>query len=437
MLRRFCRRFRLCGEIELIAFLIRLEPKRGIFAGISVGFFIAGLIRSPIDPLQSIWLQAFAAASMLFSLIRLRQSIVASKPIEITPDRLFTRSLGAARPSAQEGADGFRILHDARVSGTILMSESFNRFLRQPSNDLTITRDEKGRRRLLKTLQRRADVLAPILCSKWVREQKQGNQFFNDPKVGVFSPIRSNVGTLSLGKVDYFSAFLTNELTTASVTIRRNGEHVPFYDGTKEFPWSEGASRRLYGLESYDAANHLGVSTLGLTKDHFIVFWWQRSNSQVSQRLRAPTGSGSLDWQDLQRGTVSARKLLLTGLEREFHEESNRRGVRAQRQIEESMLLGYFRNLNRGGKPDFVALSRLSVNHVELGPNDDEVEERSRFDRQLVESLEDLDALCARLLDDDDSARTLSIPLWANLLALRQAIRDDPQMIREFLQLSA
>lgn len=436
MLRRFCRRFRLCSEIELIAYLIRLEPKRGIFAGIAVVFFIAGLIRSPIDSHQSIWLQAFAVASMFYFLMRLRQSIVASKPIEITPDQPFLRSLRAAQPSAGEGADGFRILHDARVSGTILMSESFNQFLRQPSNDLTITRDEKGRQRLMKALQRRADVLATILCSKWVREQKQGNRFFNDPKVGVFSPIRSNAGTLSLGKVDYFSAFLTNELTAATVTVRRNGQHVPFYDGTKEFPWSEGDSRRLYGLESYDAANHLGVSTLGLTQDHFIVFWWQGSNSQVSQRLRAPTGSGSLDWQDM-RDTVSARKLLLTGLEREFHEESNRRGVRAQRQIEESMLLGYFRNLNRGGKPDFVALSRLNVNHVELGPNDDEVEERSRLDRQLVESLQDLDALCARLLDEDDNARTLSIPLWANLLALRQAIRDDPQTIREFLQLDA
>jgi hypothetical protein len=89
------------------------------------------------------------------------------------------------------------------------------------------------------------------------------------------------------------------------------------------------------------------------------------------------SGSGSLDWNDLNASVISLQDLVVRGADRQLREEC---GI-AKSAVSETSVVGFYRDLQRGGKPEFLCVSSISLRFSEL--------KRSRQERFYVGALSD------------------------------------------------
>lgn len=108
-------------------------------------------------------------------------------------------------------------------------------------------------------------------------------------------------------------------------------------------------------------ANVVGVSTLAVTSDGAVLLVRQSPRNAASRDRLAPSGSGSLEPRDWREGQTLAQ-LAIAGAERELREESL---IRPE-EIAETVVVGWGRWLERGGKPEFFCVSVLRVTAAEV-----------------------------------------------------------------------
>jgi hypothetical protein len=229
---------------------------------------------------------------------------------------------------------------------------------------------------------------------------------------------------VSVYQGSYFISFLTNELCTKRL-VTRHAQPTVLFEGRMIFPWvvaGHESTPRLRPLGESLMGNHIGVSTIAHSADTRLVVWRQAATAMQSEELLVSTGSGSCDWDDLD----PSRFLLDTvasAMEREFHEESNPLGTLiVGDQAQRTDVIGYFRWIRRGGKPEFVGVSKLTVDARTIEANAVEVDQPTWIPttypagnyEEMLNSVETL------LLRDD-----LSVPLWVNLVCLKQALDED------------
>lgn len=150
----------------------------------------------------------------------------------------------------------------------------------------------------------------------------------------------------------YFYSVCTNEF--ASQRLLEKGRHdCAVFEGKTLFLDHE---NRLLSLLDSGCSNHIGVSTLVITADGKIPIGKQTKDSVGSPGRWAPTGSGSVDYRDLDRlkrdKNAKFHDLITYAMERETQEESNLQGEQM-----ETHIVGYAKLLHRGGKPDFFGIS--------------------------------------------------------------------------------
>jgi hypothetical protein len=414
-----------------------LDRERGFALILSILLLLVSIAALYFDPNTIPFFIWAAFLSTGVSAIQLLSELFKSHNITLNPESLLIQDLPKLKPSLKEEEDGFIVTSDPNVvDSAITYSKKFNDFLIDQNNDFAILVDNHARKRFFRLLRSRKDVLAPIIRYKWWKSITSGSLFINESKVSVESPIRTDITTIKIFKGDYFSSFLTNELSTFSVVHGGSGRPYIFHSGTSFFPEVVVEnSRRIQEFGEYISGNHIGVSTIAISSDKYLCLWVQNKKAQQSVGLLAPTGSGSLDWKDARKAK-SLKQAVVTGMNREFHEESNRRGMSlSYSQIEDTLLIGYFRRIIRGGKPEFVAISRLAVRRTELEPNEEEVEDRTYSDEMNhypVKTFADLERTVRDLLEQDSNKLRLSVPLWANLLALNDAITSKPELVKKF-----
>src|SRR4051812_35605749 len=113
----------------------------------------------------------------------------------------------------------------------------------------------------------------------------------------------------------------------------------------------------LLSLEKNKLANPIGVSTLAFTDDGKLVLVLQDNKAHSSGNKYAPAGSGSSDHQDLKilrRRREPLQDFIARGMRRELREECRLQ----ERELGETLLLGYFRWINKGAKPEYVGVTR-------------------------------------------------------------------------------
>lgn len=84
-----------------------------------------------------------------------------------------------------------------------------------------------------------------------------------------------------------------------------------------------------------------------------------------------PTGSGSLDYADFHE-KEDLRQMIVRGAERELAEESSLRkmlGDEAFAKKVNTTVIGYYRDMERGGKPEFCCVSRIDMIMEEVSQN--------------------------------------------------------------------
>ncbi|MET7969138.1 hypothetical protein [Micromonospora sp. NPDC005305] len=235
-------------------------------------------------------------------------------------------------------------------------------------------------------------------------------------------------GEVRLSGTDYYSLICSNYLVGWRVVDRRTG--AVHLDGSR-LPYAEDG--RLLTLTESRLANVIGVSTLAVTKDRKLVLGWQQPKATVSGGgLAAPAGSGSVDLIDVHDRPAgeSFVDFLAAAMRRELMEESHL----APHQLGRTWVLGYFRWLNRGAKPEYVGLTMLDVSSDDLHGTDVRLVETPYVQRLTVDCPIDLE----RLRRDPDSLDCLpedvaagaSMPLYMALRALGAALRRNDELAR-------
>lgn len=262
--------------------------------------------------------------------------------------------------------------------------------------------------------------LAPIA----LHAVRAGKVIFNDIHLGLRDDLlpasSSESRPLRLVETSYFDHVCSAELcqytvidqvTNAETEIRR----IELID----------PGGRLVTLAASRVSNIIGVSTLAFTSDDLLLMVPQSKNNVASQRLYAPSGSGSLDPADWQAAGDGAclQDILIRGVERELCEET---GISPD-DVGQTQVVGFGRWLERGAKPEFFAVTRLKIRASDVKAAKVSAAEKIYSDR-VRPVFVDLDRLEGELADGQpihraqscppDIRRTGSLPLIAGLQAV-------------------
>jgi hypothetical protein len=163
----------------------------------------------------------------------------------------------------------------------------------------------------------------------------------------------------------YYDALLTAEAFRSRI-YRTNikGEREVYTDLTTYFPVAEERQPWQYGLrfkpEFYkDVSGHIGITTLLVTENRRVAMLQQGSNNAIGARTVTLGGSGSLDYADMARvgNHPDLRRVIVQGMARELAEETGMKkhfdDIRGN-----TMVTGFFRWVDRCGKPEFTGITR-------------------------------------------------------------------------------
>lgn len=167
-------------------------------------------------------------------------------------------------------------------------------------------------------------------------------------------------GPVRLQPVRYFDMMASNYLAGRLWMSQRLDR--PVADITRHLIGRDG---RLIPLDATELGNQVGVSTVALTSDGWMVLVHQGVAARSSAGLIAPSGSGSLEPLDVE-GRERLTDVVAAGMERELREELGLSSA-AMREVRiETTVLGYGRWLEKGAKPEFYGVSRIHAPMREL-----------------------------------------------------------------------
>ncbi|MER7013178.1 hypothetical protein ABT324_17295 [Saccharopolyspora sp. NPDC000359] len=235
--------------------------------------------------------------------------------------------------------------------GTALLSDEIDRTLRERTFTVRVA-DEPYR--LPPVLRATAPHVLPI--------RARGRLLFNGPVVGLRTdPLPgSGEAEVLLHRARFFDFQCSNELCAMRITNRETGEDL---DPRRQLLTD--ASGRIRPLTASILSDVVGISTLAFTTDGKLLLVSQSDRNTASPLLLAPSGSGSLEPRDLVDADGAPRttlaEVLRTGMERELCEET---GL-APEVVAGTDMTGFARWMERGAKPEFFAVTTLSVSSAE------------------------------------------------------------------------
>ena len=136
--------------------------------------------------------------------------------------------------------------------------------------------------------------------------------------------------------------------------------HIKKLLNKMKFQWDRDSKEAREITSQY---NYIGASTIVITKDNCLIIGKQGDYSRANAGRYAPSGSGSVNYSDLKLSN-DFNSIIINAMEREFCEENN---YSSNNKIK-TIIIGYARLLERGGKPDFlesVILMRIQIILIE------------------------------------------------------------------------
>jgi hypothetical protein len=240
------------------------------------------------------------------------------------------------------------------------------------------------------------------------RESKSDYPTVNEVKCGI--KIDLETFSCDIYKTSYFDSLVTNEafrrrMFLENTTSRSEVENSSI-DLSQNFPIVfRNDKTYLEPLKNATTANGIGVTTIVITSDSHAVFFAQ-GQTQIDPRSMTAC-SGSLDWADAKSvlKPVDLVPIIKTGMAREFCEEATaykayakHLGMKDKKLIlkevkNQTLVIGFFRWVNRCGKPEFIGISRTQLRLADLTPDQMEVADLPRFLFQTVKRPEDFEVL--------------------------------------------
>jgi hypothetical protein len=333
----------------------------------------------------------------------------------------------------EEGSD--YVSHQFKVRGehddSILMSDSVNRHLREKAKKIKLVEKEEWYGFLIREFKSDPEFYKNALLDCHFQSRESKSMFFNEEKISLFNTLKKDTAYLEVFKSNYFTSYLTNDLVTKDIINYKN-KRTPkrIWMGITKYPFNP-KSNRILNLENSKMSNHIGGNTIAFTQEGKMMFWRQGKSSKRSVGLLAPTGSGSLDYADFEfsmNRDSSLESMIVRGMERELLEEGHEEGERIVDFVEKTKIIGFYRWVNKAGLPGFLGVSKLKLGTI-INPNTSEtdnpdwlVTEYDVYDKKSLEfAIKDL---------KENRKNEISVPLFANLLALEQVLQEDEEYLQ-------
>lgn len=425
---------RLHGE-KFIFFDLKSKDERRlvIISGLfGIGSCVAGVYANIFNLSNGALITGVVSTTIFFAKLVQRSRKLIDYEIDENPklsDRIESSELSETLKKAGFEKLPTPVSHKGKCE-YILRSMKVDAFLRAGGPVLEeITPSSKLQNRL----EGHADILEKLLRCKIAESNSNKKQFINENKVTIFSdPINQ---TLRVTKGSYYRSYLTNDWTGLRL-VTHGTRPFSIGDGLSWFPIEDKNTKvELLGIENAPLGNHLGVSTVAITRDGKLTLWRQSPFSQHSPGLLAPTGSGSADWDDfeIKSKPITLGELAKYAMERELTEESfGGKQLIGREHISDTLVLGYFRWLRRGGLPECVGVTRLKIDEHELSPNEREVDGHEDYSSLLCQpasNREELQEAVTNLIGHEK----LSLPLYVTLKALLEALASEEPGLENLL----
>lgn len=267
-------------------------------------------------------------------------------------------------PEAADELDEIYTAAPIAFPGTVLRhSDNIDRLLQadRPIHAILCTDKEK---RVLKYIKNYRDILLPFLNGKWHEMKNRNGSFYNERKLCMASEFGESGGEwyVRVCKGCYYNSYLTNVIYTKKLSHQ---------SGWGMTPPANIANYPVRRLEKSVMSDHIGISTLAVTTDGYVIILHQNDKALTSTDRLTPSGSGSVDFSDL-RPDSDFRETLKAAAERELREETNLPAGR----IGHTEVIGFYRDLGRGGKPEFCCLTRLNASSFEIAELEPSCEEQ-------------------------------------------------------------
>ena len=236
----------------------------------------------------------------------------------------------------------------------ILENTAIDAILLDPAKEIVPEWDETKPKVTRTYIRQYKETLLKFLNHKWHDVNYRRGLFTNDRKICFAGELYEMAGCFHwrICKGRYYNGYLTNFIYTQYV-----GTHYALFA-----PMNIG-NTPIRDFVRSDFSDHIGISTLLYTKDGYIILFQQSANAGYNAEKMMPSGSGSLDYADF-RNDRDLRRIITRGAERELGEETsiNKTMTEGERQsCISTTVLRYYRDMARGGKPEFCCISRIDM----------------------------------------------------------------------------
>ncbi|MBQ8047735.1 MAG: hypothetical protein IJ196_07420 [Prevotella sp.] len=290
----------------------------------------------------------------------------------------------------------------------------------QGDDEIALSEIKETKTSLKDYIEQNKETLLLFLKTKW--HQSQRATFFNEKKLCMKSELTETSEGKYCVKVcrgNYYNSFVTNEIYCKR--LFHNDKSTYIYPPMNPF------SEKIQPLSRDSSfSDHIGASTLVLTTDGYVIILSHNNRTAVHPNTYQPTCSGSADYADWQRlrkaNITSLRAFVKEVVKRELFEETKIEGA----SIDHIEVTGFFRDLVRGGKPDFCTVTYLSISLDEAADlfAPDKKEVNNKLVSKKVRSREGFDFTAFdRFIDDN--AGSVSPALYMSYLFMKQRLQPE------------
>lgn len=328
-------------------------------------------------------------------------------------------------PSAKEKRMGFTNLTvQVKKGENIFTSDKINRYIQ--TTPLTIILSNKKKEKIRDYVEKYREILLQYLNYYFFSSIKNHQLFINENKFCMSNDISTNSHNVICHTGGYYDSFLTNQISGTTLLLM-DKKHTTI-NTEALFPSIKDDENNicLTDIASSPMNNHVGASTIGFTKDNMFLIWIQGETNQFNNGLLIPTGSGSVNASDMSDN--SFQKTIIRAMERELQEETL--VDRHPQHPYKTMLLGFYRWVSRGGKPEFVGITKLPEDSHHYRPNEEEVQTTKK--RTYAFSLPDINDL-PKTIDEIKKTGSLSVPLSLCLMQLTYMYSHHKEELNDFL----
>lgn len=428
--------------MDHLKYLIKLNTQAFLTLMINIIFLSVSIILFLIDiTTVTVVLLVFTLLDLIISLTQMSAEIRDFMQIRKCTIGEILFPYNKIEPSPKEKENNYVSIAIEKEQECAFYSKDINKNLR--SNKIGIEISNKKYKKVIRGFKENLSNQLRFLA-KNVRDSNKASELFtNYPKLCVSSDLTKE-NTAENGKIichrgGYYDTYLSNIISSKRL-IKDNNEELA--DGSmfssyyrSYFVNEEGKNEwKFITKDIADSVNNneIGISTLGFSYDKKFIIWKQKEKPQVSHNKLVPTGSGCCDYSDLKNNSLN--DTIKSAMERELLEEGlkgDEIATERDEYIKDTVILGYYRWIKRGGKSEFVGLTKLTKERSLYEANGHEVVEAKELQEEnhYIETIDDIPKFTQYV----KNLENISIPLYMISIFLEDFYNSNREDLEKFL----